>query len=94
MNTKCETCGNSYLIPLKIVVGNQEHVFDCFECAIHLLAPRCFNCGVSVIGHGVEVDRAIYCSAHCGRSRGEQGLCDHSELEHFDFRFSPSRVYS
>lgn len=61
----CETCGNSYDQPLEIVVGGQSHTFDCFECAIHALAPVCGHCGVRVIGHGVQVDQTIYCCAHC-----------------------------
>ena len=77
----CETCGNKYHSALFVQAGGQQHTFDCFECAIQMLAPRCFNCGVVIIGHGVEVDRAIYCSAHCGRARGEIGLCDHPKVE-------------
>jgi hypothetical protein len=61
----CETCGNSYDRPLEIVVDGRSHTFDCFECAIQALAPVCGHCGVRVIGHGVQVDQAIYCCAHC-----------------------------
>lgn len=63
--THCETCGNSYDQPLEIRVGGTSHYFDCFECAIHALAPACGHCGVRVIGHGVQIDRKIYCCAHC-----------------------------
>lgn len=61
----CETCGNSYDQPVEVVMDGESHFFDCFECAIHALAPTCGNCGVRVIGHGVQVDQAIYCCAHC-----------------------------
>lgn len=73
----CETCGNHYGPLMAIQINGQEHLFDCFECAIHSLAPRCANCGVKVLGHGVEVNNTIYCSAHCGRAKGERGFCDH-----------------
>ena len=73
----CETCGNHYEHLMTVRVNGKEHTFDCFECAIHALAPLCANCGVRVVGHGVEVENTVYCSAHCGRIRGEEGLCDH-----------------
>lgn len=34
-----EVCGNDYDKPLEIRVGDEAHVFDLFECAIHRLAP-------------------------------------------------------
>ena len=61
----CETCGNSYDHPLEIRIDGSSHYFDCFECAIHALAPVCGHCGVRVIGHGVQVDTTIYCCANC-----------------------------
>lgn len=76
----CESCGNRYAHPLRVRIDGAEHIFDCFECAIHALAPRCSNCGVRVLGHGVEVNNTIYCSAHCGRTKGERSLCDHVSL--------------
>lgn len=65
----CEVCGNDYDHPLRVAVGadGPVHVFDSFECAIHALAPRCARCGCRVIGHGHQVDEAIYCSAPCAR---------------------------
>ena len=77
MSGNCETCGNRYEYPMTIHIQGKSHLFDCFECAIQSLAPRCTSCGVPVIGHGVEVDQIIYCSAHCSRLHGERGLCDH-----------------
>ena len=61
----CETCGNSYDHPLEIRIDGETHYFDCFECAIHALAPVCGHCGVRVIGHGVQVDSTVYCCANC-----------------------------
>ena len=37
---RCETCGNDYDKALEIVLAGGPHIFDCFECAIHLLAPE------------------------------------------------------
>ncbi|MGZ3710273.1 MAG: hypothetical protein ACXWQO_19105 [Bdellovibrionota bacterium] len=64
---------------MAVRIDGKEHLFDCFECAIHALAPECSSCGVKIVGHGVEVDNTIYCSAHCGRLRGEKGFCDHAQ---------------
>ncbi len=61
----CETCGNIYDKPMEITLHGMKHTFDCFECAIHKLAPRCHHCGCAVIGHGVENGDEIFCCAHC-----------------------------
>ena len=52
MNVQCEVCGNHYDKGFRIVRGAEAHSFDCFECAIYAMAPRCAHCGCSVIGHG------------------------------------------
>lgn len=46
------------------------------------MLKQCAVCGNKVIGHGVEVDNAIYCCAHCARKEGEVGLSDrqHSSM--------------
>lgn len=69
--TTCETCGNEYDKPLEIVQNGISHYFDCFECAIHGLAPECEHCGVKIIGHGIEsAGGTIYCCAHCAAEEG------------------------
>jgi hypothetical protein len=75
----CETCGNSYdsTFTVKLADG-REHVFDAFECAIEKLAPRCAACGCRVIGHGMQHGDTVYCSAHCARCNGVDGLADHN----------------
>ena len=50
---KCEVCGNDYYLSFEVVTAGDRHTFDCFECAIHKLAPICSHCGCKVIGHGV-----------------------------------------
>lgn len=67
----CEQCGNEYEKTFEVVMEGRSHTFDCFECAIHALAPTCANCGVSIIGHGVAaVDGTLFCCANCARSLG------------------------
>ena len=72
----CSGCGNVYDKSFEVVMDGHRYAFDCFECAIHLLAPACADCGCRVIGHGVEAGGVIYCCAHCSHQRGEQGLRD------------------
>lgn len=72
----CEVCNNHYDKSFEIVVGDRHYVFDCFECAIHALAPTCERCGCRVIGHGVESSGTIFCGAHCAQEAGESGLRD------------------
>lgn len=66
-NVACATCGNTYDEPIVVEVRGERLLFDCFECAIHRLAPTCSACGCRVIGHGVQVDDTIYCCASCAR---------------------------
>ena len=72
----CEVCGNDYDKSFDVVFEGESHTFDSFECAIHLLAPRCAHCDCRVIGHGVEAANAIYCCAHCAEMSGVTGLED------------------
>jgi hypothetical protein len=67
---RCEVCGNDYDKPMEVSLQGQRHVFDCFECAIHALAPRCQHCGCAIIGHGVESDGRMFCCAHCAQRMG------------------------
>lgn len=73
----CEVCGNQYDSALQITTGGEQHVFDCFECAIHKLAPACSHCGCRIIGHGIEAGDSYFCCAHCARRAGVQEAVDH-----------------
>ncbi len=74
---KCEVCGNNYDKPIEIRLnGGDPHYFDCFECAIHALAPECSECGCRVIGHGVEAEGEIFCCASCAEKAGVHGMRD------------------
>ena len=72
----CVSCGNDYDKSFEIELGGKSYTFDCFECAIHVLAPTCAHCGVRIIGHGTEADNSFFCSAHCAAEFGLAGLRD------------------
>lgn len=74
----CEACGNTYDKAFSIVMNGSTHVFDSFECAIQVLAPRCAHCGCRVIGHGVEEKGTIFCCAHCAHRSGAHEVKDRS----------------
>lgn len=73
---RCEVCGNEYDKTFEVHAAGAVHVFDCFECAVHRMAPVCETCGVKVIGHGVEVGGRFYCCASCAGAQGAQGVSD------------------
>lgn len=73
---RCEICGNDYDKAFQVVLGGTSHTFDCFECAVHGVAPRCAHCGLAIIGHGVEGKGEIFCSAHCASRKGLVGVRD------------------
>jgi hypothetical protein len=72
----CEVCGNDYDKAMEITVAGAAHTFDSFECAIHVLAPRCAHCGCTIIGHGLEASGAMFCCAHCAAAEGHTELTD------------------
>ncbi len=72
----CESCGNNYDKAFEVVKDGATHVFDSFECAIQKLAPTCAQCGVRIIGHGLEKDETFYCCAHCAGRDGVEELRD------------------
>ena len=69
----CEVCGNRYDKSFQVTVPSADglpHTFDCFECAIEALAPRCARCTTKIIGHGIEAGDSFFCCAHCARESG------------------------
>ena len=72
----CEVCGNDYWMAFEIHAAGAVHTFDSFECAIAKLAPICENCGVKVVGHGVEADGRFFCCAHCARVSGQDSAIE------------------
>ncbi len=76
---RCEVCGNLYDKAFRVILHGAAHVFDCFECAIHALAPTCATCGCRIVGHGMESDGVMYCCAHCAHRSGIAGLEDRAD---------------
>jgi hypothetical protein len=72
----CESCGNTYDKAFELKIGGTTHVFDSLQCAIHMLAPRCFHCKVPIIGHGLEARGQYFCCAHCARQVGIEEVTD------------------
>jgi hypothetical protein len=72
----CECCGNSYDKAFELTIGGTTHVFDSLQCAIHVLAPRCYHCKVPIIGHGLEARGQYFCCAHCARQAGVEEVAD------------------
>ena len=64
---QCEVCGNEYDNSFTLTLAGETYVFDCFECAIHALAPTCAHCGCKMIGHGLSREGEIFCCEHCVR---------------------------
>jgi hypothetical protein len=62
---RCELCGNESNRTYEIVMNEESHIFDSFECAIHALAPACVHCGCRILGHGYEAQGQLYCCEHC-----------------------------
>jgi hypothetical protein len=73
---KCEACGNDYDKSFLVSMDGQSHVFDSFECAIRILAPKCTHCGVRIIGHGLEKAGKMFCCDHCAEEKGVTELRD------------------
>jgi hypothetical protein len=73
---RCETCGNDYDKAFQVSMNGETHTFDSFECAIHALAPLCENCGIRIVGHGLEKDGTFFCCDHCAEVMGVTGLRD------------------
>lgn len=76
MASVCEVCGNDYDKAITVKMGGKEHTFDCFECAIHALAPRCAHCKTRIVGHGMEKGNKMFCSKHCAVQEGAREFVD------------------
>ncbi len=75
----CECCGNTYDKAFEISIGGTVHVFDSFQCAIQVLAPRCNHCKVPIIGQGMEARGQYFCCAHCARAAGVNDVVDRAQ---------------
>jgi hypothetical protein len=73
---KCEACGNDYDKAFQVIMKGNTYTFDSFECAIYVLAPHCDNCGIHIVGHGLEKEGTFFCCDHCAEVKGVTGLRD------------------
>lgn len=64
---RCDVCGNHNANAFQVNAAGRTMTFDAFECAIDALAPRCGHCECMIIGHGIALAGATYCSADCAR---------------------------
>jgi hypothetical protein len=74
---RCNMCGNDYEGTFDVTFKGRMYTFDCFECAIHQLAPTCEACGIRIVGHGVQAQDRMFCCAHCARQMGVQCVQTH-----------------
>lgn len=51
---RCEVCGNEYHKSFELIMNEKSHIFDCFECAIHALAPPASTATVELSDMGVK----------------------------------------
>jgi hypothetical protein len=72
----CKVCGNDFAHSFQITRGGHSATYDCFECAIHDLAPSCAHCQCRIIGHVFAAGEGIYCCAHCAKAEGETDVPD------------------
>ncbi len=75
---KCDVCGNDYARSFEVMGADGSHTFDCFECAIHMLAPTCAHCGCRIVGHGIQANGTMYCCAHCAHTEGVDNVRDNA----------------
>ena len=68
---RCETCGNDYDKAFQVILNGSTHTYYSFE-----LAPKCENCGIRIVGHGLEKDGTFFCCEHCAEVVGVTGLRD------------------
>lgn len=73
---KCDSCGNNYDKSFELILNSKNYTFDCFECAINIIAPICKQCKCKIIGHGVEENGNIFCCVHCAKETGSTELKD------------------
>ena len=76
---RCDQCGNNYDKSFEVHWQGGTHTFDCFECAISMLAPICGHCSCRIIGHGMEANGAMFCCAHCARNGGVEEVQDRAD---------------
>ncbi len=85
----CAICGNFYDKAFSVTTfDGATSVFDSIECAAMWLAPECETCRTRILGHGVESDEGVFCSAFCAQAAGDERLIDRADA-HYATRTGP-----
>jgi hypothetical protein len=53
----------------EVYLGSEKHIFDSFECAMSAMLPTCSYCRCQIIGEGVQMGSAIFCSYACANEQ-------------------------
>lgn len=80
---KCEVCDGVYENNFTIIIGEKNHEFDCLECAIKVLAPRCSRCGSQILGHIHTKQKKVYCGSLCAWNSNIMPLSDRQSIIHY-----------
>lgn len=76
----CASCGREATDLFTIIRDDLTRKFDSFECAIHVMAPRCAHCQCTILGHPVHHNGGTFCCEHCaGTSHDEAATPPESE---------------
>lgn len=69
---ECYQCGNNYEKSFEVKLSDgSSYQFDCFQCAVTALAPRCDQCDCIMTGPGLEtLSGKFYCCDHCAEVSG------------------------
>lgn len=66
----CRKCHLPARLPLTVQLDQgPKYTFDCFDCAIETLAPRCPECGRVYLGRPVTYAKQQFCSTACAQRR-------------------------
>ena len=66
----CRKCGQPAQVPVSIRTGDgPSYTFDCFDCAIEMVAPRCPECRRAYLGRPVTSGEHRFCSTACSQRR-------------------------
>lgn len=60
----CEVCGKNREC-FEVFLGSEKHIFDSFECAMSAMLPKCAHCRCQIVGVGVQLGSAMFCSYMC-----------------------------
>ena len=79
----CEVCDGQVQNNLQIIIGEKSHHFDCFECAIQVLAPKCNRCGCRILGRGHSRQGKFFCDSHCAWYSNPHSVTDRQSIIHY-----------